>query len=214
MARIAVTIMKAAVSCLLNQAVSKKTSTIHELCQLIKLWIEEIKGYVARYLPLLTDWLGRGATTHVCIVGAKGWTTTPVQPHVLSAAEQKKEGRKKNPNCACFLLTSRTEALRTHFDSTTWPRCDIFYKLLKIEILPVLLLDHGKFIWPNNLQVPQKSWFLFAQLVRVLLRQNLIVAFAPFTYSAFINSYTPPAHPHIFNNNSKSLSTETEEEGK
>ena len=63
---------------------------------------------------------------------------------MLPAAEQKKEGRKKNPNCACFLLTSRTEALRTHFDSTTWPRCDIFYKLLKIEILPVLLLDHGE----------------------------------------------------------------------
>ena len=54
------------------------------------------------------------------------------------------EESKKNPNCACFLLTSRTEALRTHFDSTTWPRCDIFYKLLKIEVLPILLLVHGE----------------------------------------------------------------------
>ena len=49
---------------------------------------------------------------------------------------RRKRGEKRTQNVP--------EALRTHLDSTTWPRCDIFYKLLKIEILLVLLLDHGE----------------------------------------------------------------------
>ena len=107
------------------------------------------------------------------------------------------EESKKNPNCACFLLTSRTEALRTHFDSTTWPRCGIFYKLLKIEALPISLLVHGEIYLTEYFAGPPKKLFSICTACESAVSTKLdcsVCSIYILGLYQLLHSSSPPAH--------------------
>ena len=166
------------------------------MCRLIKPRIEEIKGYVARYLPLLTDWLGRGATTHVCIVGAKGWTTTPAQqPHVLSAAEQKKVKRTQTVPAFCWPQGRRpSEHILTQLlgqDATYFTNCS------KLEYCPYYCWFTEKFIWPNILQVPPKKLISVCTACQSAVSTKLdcsVCSIYILGLYQLLHSSSPPAH--------------------
>ena len=149
-------------------------------------------------------------TTHVCIGGAKGWTTRCCHMCCRGAATRRR-GEKRPKLCLLF-VAPKDGSHKNEFSRKIPAGRN---KSLK-TLLSVCLFLSTLFWWQQAVGISYlwPTWIMDDFCLCGSSSQNAAstkldwsrVTFAPFTYSAFINSYTTRPTQHTFSSSNSSSS--------